>query len=208
MSELSPPPTRTSFVDGIPPAAQKAGLLAGLVIAGALAGWIGRGVLAGPADVPTMQVFQDWRLDCPARKDKDAHCTLQTIMADPSSGQSIGSLAIVTEVDKDKKASRVAYVSVPLGVTALEAGLSVKVGSDVKSGSYRYCQENGCLATLPIDDKFTKSLVDTSDVAVNVSRLDNKVVAVPVSTKGYREAYKAYKNSEAKHASWWWRLWS
>ena len=135
---MPPPPTRKSFVDGIPPAAQKAGILAGVVIVGALLGWIGRGVLAGPADVPTMQVYQDWRLACPARKEKDAHCRLTSEIPDPSSGQAVASLSFVSEVDKDKKTSKLFVITVPLGV-ALDPGVGVKFGDDTKTYAYKTC---------------------------------------------------------------------
>jgi len=206
MSEISPPPTRTSFVDGLPPAAKNAAMWAGLFVVGALLGWIGRGVIAGPADVPTVQVYQDWRVICPARKDKDKHCTLVSDVADPQTGQAVASLSIVTEVDKDKKSSKVVVVNVPLGV-ALEPGLGLKLGGDTKSAAYKTCVEGGCVAVLPDSDELEKSISDTTDTSIVVAGLDNKSVAVPFSTKGFADARKAYKNSEAKRANLWWRLW-
>ena len=206
MSEISPPPTRTSFVDGLPPAAKTTAILAGLFVVGALLGWIGRGVIAGPADVPTVQVFQDWRVMCPARKEKDKHCTLVSDVADPQTGQAVASLSIVTELDKDKKSSKVLVVNVPLGV-ALEPGLGLKLGSDTKSAAYKTCVEGGCVAVLPDTDDIEKSISETTDTAIVVAGLDNKSVAVPFSTKGFADARKAYKNFEAKRANLWWRLW-
>lgn len=207
MSEISPPPTRTSFVDGLPPYATSAAIGAGLFIVGALIGWIGRGVIAGPADVPTVQVYQDWRVICPARKDKDVHCRLASDVADPQSGQTVASLSIVTEVDKDKKSSQVMVVNVPLGV-ALEPGLGVKLGSDTKTAAYKTCLEGGCVAVLPANDDLVKTIAETTDASVVVAGLDNKSVAIPFSTKGFAEARKAYKSFEAKRTNWWWRLWS
>jgi invasion protein IalB len=207
MSEMPPPPTRKSFVDGIPPTAQKAGIVAGIVIAGALLGWIGRGVVAGPADVPTMQVYQDWRLICPARKEKDAHCRLASDIPDPSSGQAVASLAIVNEVGKDKKVTKVLLVTVPLGI-ALDPGLGLKLGSDTKTFAYKTCLEGGCVAVVPSDEALEKMIADTNDATLAVARLDGKTVGLPFSTKGFADARKAYKNFEAKRSSWWWRLWS
>jgi invasion protein IalB len=206
MSEISPPPTRTSFVDGLPPSAKNAAIVGGLFIVGALVGWIGRGVIAGPADVPTVQVYQDWRVICPARKEKDKHCTLVSDVPDPQSGQAIASLSIMTEVDKDKKESKVLVVNVPLGVS-LEPGLGIKLGSDTKSAAYKTCLQGGCVAVLPDTDDIEKTIGETSDASIVVAGLDNKSVAVPFSTKGFVDARKAYKNFEAKRANLWWRLW-
>lgn len=181
--------------------------MAGLVIVGALAGWIGRGVIAGPADVPTMQVYQDWRLICPARKEKDAHCRITQDVVDSNSGQAVASLSIVSEVNKDKKTTKVMVVNVPLGV-AIEPGLGLKVGGETKTAAYRTCLDGGCVAVLPDDEALEKSIANTSDASLNVGRLDGKTVSLPFSTKGFADARKAYKTFEAKRSSWFWRLWS
>lgn len=207
MSELSPPPTRTSFVDGLPPIATQAAFGVGIFIVGALLGWIGRGVLAGPADVPTMMVYNDWRLICPARKDKDANCRMTQDVVDSKTGQAIASLVVYKETDKDKKTTTLLAVNVPLGV-ALEPGVGLKFGNDMKSYQYKTCLEAGCVATVAYDEALEKSITGTEDAAITVARLDGKSVALPFSTKGFAEARKAYKNFDAKRSSWWWRLWS
>lgn len=204
---MSPPPTRTSFVDGLPPGAKSAAIWAGLFILGALLGWIGRGVIAGPADVPTVQVYQDWRLICPARKEKDTHCSLTQEVVDSNSGQAIASISFAKQIDKDKKESKILVVSVPLGV-AIEPGIGLKFGNDTKTFAYKTCVQTGCVAVLPSDEAIEKTLTETSDANITVARLDGKTVALPFSTKGLADARKAYKSFEAKRSSWWWRLWS
>jgi invasion protein IalB len=207
MSEMPPPPTRTSFVDGLPPIAIHAAIWTGVFLVGALLGWIGRGVLAGPADVPTMMVYDDWRLICPARKDKDGNCRMSQDIVDSKSGQSIASLVLVKEVGKDKKESTVLAVNVPLNVL-LEPGIGLKFGNDSKAYQYKTCLEGGCVAMVPVDEQLEKTIAGTSDAAVSVARLDGKTVQLPFSTKGFAEARKAYKTFDAKRSSWWWRLWS
>ena len=207
MSELSPPPTRTSFVDGLPPIAKHAAIWAGVFIIGALLGWIGRGVLFGQPDVPSVLVYQDWRLICPARKEKDANCRMTQDIVDSKSGQAIASLVLFKEVGKDKKESTVLAVNVPLGIL-LEPGVGLKFGNDLKTYAYKTCLEGGCLAVVPVDAALEKSITGTDDAALNVARLDGKTVQLPFSTKGFADARKAYKNFDAKRSSWWWRLWS
>jgi invasion protein IalB len=208
MSEMPPPPTRTSFVDGLPPIVIHAAIWTGVFLVGALLGWIGRGVLAGPADVPTMMVYDDWRLICPARKDKDTNCRMSQDIVDSKSGQSIASLVLLKELSKDKKtATTVLAVNVPLNVL-LEPGIGLKFGNDMKTYQYKTCLEGGCVAMVPVDAQLEKTIVGTSDAAVSVARLDGKTVQLPFSTKGFAEARKAYKTFDAKRSSWWWRLWS
>ncbi len=204
---MPPPPTRTSFVDGLPPIAVHAAIWAGVLIVGALLGWIGRGVLAGPADVPTMMVYDDWRLICPARKEKDANCRMSQDIVDQKAGQSIASLVLLKEVGKDKKESTVLAVSVPLNVL-LEPGLGLKFCNETKTYQYKTCLQGGCIATVPVDAQLEKTIEGTSDASITVARLDGKTVQLPFSTKGYAEARRAFKNFDAKRSSWWWRLWS
>ncbi len=204
---MPPPPTRTSFVDGIPPIVVSTAIGAGVFIVGALLGWIGHGVLAGPADVPTMMVYDDWRLICPARKDKEANCRMSQEIADPRSGQALASLVVLKEVDKDKKESTVLAINVPLNVL-LEPGVGLKFGNDVKTFQYKTCLESGCIATVPFDESLEKLAASSTDMAITVARLDGKSVQLPFSSKGFAEARQAYKNFDAKRSSWWWRLWS
>ena len=207
MSELSPPPTRTSFVDGLPHYAKPVAIGVGVFIIGALLGWIGRGLLAGPPDVASVLVYQDWRLICPARKEKDGNCRMTQDIVDSKTGQSIASLVLFKEVAKDKKESIVLGINVPLGVL-LEPGVGLKFGNDLKTYGYKTCLEGGCLAVVPADAALEKSLSGTDDAAVNVARLDGKTVQLPFSTKGYVDARKAFKSFDSKRSSWWWRLWS
>lgn len=208
MSEIPPPSTIFSFVDKIPPGGRKALLLAGLVIAGGLAGWIGRGVIAGPPDVPTMQVFQDWRLICPARKEHDAHCRLASDIPDPTTGQAVASLSIITEVDQSKKTtSKILVVNVPLGVL-LEPGIGLRLGGDTKAYPYKTCLEGGCVAFIPSNDELEDSIIDASDTAFVVASGGGQTVPLPFSTKGLADARRAMRNFEARRSSWWWRLWS
>lgn len=208
MSELSPPPTRTSFVDGLPPIAKHAAIWVGIFIVAALLGWIGRGVLAGPPDVPSVLVYQDWRLTCPARKEKDVNCRMSQDIVDSKSGQSVASIVLFKEVAKDtKKETTLLAVNVPLGVL-LDPGIGLKFGNDIKTYPYKTCLEGGCLATIPADEALQKTLAGTDDAAISVARLDGKTVQLPFSTKGFADARKAFKNFEAKRSSWWWRLWS
>jgi invasion protein IalB len=207
MSEMPPPPTRTRFGDGLPPTAIHAAIWAGVFIVGALLGWIGRGVLAGPPDVMTISAFDDWRLVCPAQKDKDATCRMTQDIVDTKSGQSIASLVILKELENDKKVATVLAVSVPLNVL-LEPGLGLKFGNELKTYQYKTCTEGGCIVIVPYDDKIENSIEGTSDAAISVARLDGKSILLPFSTKGFADARKAFVHFDAKHSSWWWRLWS
>jgi len=204
---MPPPSTRTSFVDGLPPIAIHAAIWACVFIVGALLGWIGRGILAGPDDVPTMTVYQDWRLICPARTEKEGSCRITQDIVDSKAGQQIASLVFFKQTEKDKKESTVLAVSVPLNIL-LEPGIGLKFGNDIKTYQYKTCTEGGCVAIIPVDDQLQAALNGTDSASLTVARLDGKAVDLPFSTKGFAKAHKAYLNFDAKRSSWWWRLWS
>ncbi len=199
---------RMSFLGGLPPLATQALFWFGIFLVGGLAGWIGRGVLAGPADVTTMNIYQDWRLLCPSTKEKDATCRLSQDIVDTQSGQQIASLVYLKQVEKDKEGSMVLVITVPLNVL-LEPGLGLKLGADdMKVFQYKTCTPSGCMAVIPVDADMQKTIEGAQVAEIAVAGRDGKPVPLQFSTKGFTEAYKAYVNNEARHSSWWWRLWS
>ena len=198
-------PTRmASAVGDLPPALKRAGILLVVLVVGVVGGWIGRGVLAGPADVPTMRVYQDWRLFCPATKDMNVSCELTQDVIDQRGGTRLARLIMIKEKDK----SMILAVTVPLQVL-LEPGMGLKIGDDqIRVSQYKTCTEEGCLSIIPVNDQLGASFAKAQQAGVVVAQPDGKAVELPFSMKGYGEAYKAFLSNEAKRKSWWRRLWS
>lgn len=185
----------------------------GILVLGGLAGWIGHSVLAGPPDVPTMTVYKDWRLTCPSTDEKDATCRLSQDVVDNQSGQGVASVVYFKEVEKDKdgkpkKGSNVLAVTVPLNVL-LPPGLGLKLGADdVKTYQYKTCTQAGCVAVVPVDKDMLETFLGAQVAQITVVGQNGKPVQLPFSMKGLKKAYAAYRDGEARHSSWWWRLWS
>jgi invasion protein IalB len=97
----------------------------------------------------------------------------------------------------------------PLGV-ALEPGVGLVLGTDpMRTAKYRTCTQQGCVVDITIDQKLQAQLDAGKDGRlVFAGSTDNKPIAIPVSLKGYGNAKSAYNRSEAKRASWFWRMWS
>jgi len=210
MSEMPPPPERKNIFDGMPPYLKLALIGAGIFVVGGLAGWIGRGALAGPDDVPTMSIYQDWRLLCPATSAKDASCEMSEDVIDPASRQQLARIVLGNEVNKDKPKEKtlVLAVTVPLNVM-LEPGLGIKIGGDdVKVYQYKTCMEDGCVSVVPVNKQMEKSLLGAQVASIAVVGRDGKPVDLPFSVKGIVDARRAFLNNDARRASWWWRLWS
>lgn len=187
----------------LPPWAIRVSAFAGLFVVGAIVGWIGRAQLTGPADVATMSVFQDWRLLCPASKEKDVSCEMSQDIVDTKAHQQVARLVLL----RDKNKATVLAVTVPLNVL-LEPGLGLKLGGDqVRVFQYKTCTEEGCLSVIPVDKQMEKTMMTVSDAGIAVAGRDGKAVELPFSMKGFAEARKAFLNNDAKRASWWRRVW-
>ncbi len=191
-------------VSNLPPALKNAGIVLVVLVVGGVGGWIGRGLLAGPPDIPTVSVYQDWRLFCPATKDKDVSCELSQDVIDQRAGSRVARLIMAKEKDKNM----VLAVTVPLQVL-LEPGLGLKIGDDkIRVSQYKTCTEEGCISIVPVNAEFEAVLARAQQADVAVMQPDGKAVELPFSMKGYLEAYKAFQSNEAKRKSWWRRLWS
>jgi invasion protein IalB len=205
MSETPSMPTRmASAVGDLSPALKRAGILLVVLVVGGVGGWIGRGLLAGPADVPTMKIYQDWRLFCPDSKTKDVSCEMSQDVIDQKSGTRVARLILVKEKDK----SMILAVTVPLQVL-LEPGLGLKLGDDqMRVFQYKTCTEEGCISVIPMNDQLEAGFAKAQQAGVAVVQPDGKAVELPFSMKGYVDARKAFQSYEAKRKSWWRRLWS
>jgi invasion protein IalB len=178
------------------------------LLVGLLLGWMVRGVATYNVHQASIASYEDWRVACPetASDNKDLHCELSTDVVDKSQGGANAVARVTITTDKDGK--QVMGFVLPYGV-ALEAGMGLKIGKDpVKVYQYRTCNSIGCIVTTPFDDTLASSLKSADDVAVMFAGLDGKPVSVPMSFKGYPKSLSAWKSSDAKRNSWFWRLWS
>jgi invasion protein IalB len=206
MSETPNFLTRAANATGaMPPLVSRILVALAVFVVGGIAGWIGRGVLAGAPDVPTIQMFQDWRLGCPASTVKDASCELSQEVISEQAHARVARLVMIR--DKDK--GMVLAVTMPLDVL-LEPGMGLKFDNeDLRAYQYKTCTEEGCVAVIPVDAQLLASLDKAKDASVVVVAEQNaKTVAIPFSLKGYAEARKAFLGNEAKRSSWFRGLWS
>jgi invasion protein IalB len=174
------------------------------LLIGLLLGWTVRGVATYNVKAASVATYDDWRVACPSADSKDSYCELVTEVVDPQQTTPIARVTITTDNTKHQMVG----FTLPHGV-ALEAGMGLAVGKDpVKVYPYRTCTQLGCVATAPFDEKLAASLKGASDAKVMFATLEGKPVGVPMSFKGYPKALAAWKSSEAKRHSWFWRLWS
>jgi invasion protein IalB len=176
-----------------------AALVVGLVL-----GWMIRGVATYSPTTETVTAYQDWRTACPPVGEKTvAPCEMIEDVQDDKTHSTVARVAITRD-----GAKQMIGFTMPFGV-ALEAGVGLRIGKDpVKVIQYRTCNQIGCIAVAPLDDKLATSLKSATDAQLLFAGLDGKPVGVAISMKGYNDAHRAYASNESKRANWFWRLWS
>ncbi|HEY4940796.1 MAG TPA: invasion associated locus B family protein [Rhizomicrobium sp.] len=178
-------------------------LAALLLVVGLIAGWFGHRALSSPPDIPTVLVFQDWRVACPTSTDKDASCEIQQDVLDDKSHAELARLSIFRLKDVNTM-----VVTVPYNVL-LDPGIGLGLGND-KPRLYPFetCNGVGCVVRIAFDDALAKAVGAAPQARILFAGLDGKPVGLPFSLKGYTDALRVFNNTEAKRHSWWRRLWS
>jgi invasion protein IalB len=178
-------------------------LAAVLLLVGLAAGWFGHKALSSAGDIPTIALYQDWRLACPAASQKEGSCEMQQDVLDAKTHSELARLSIF-----NLKGDTTMLVTVPYNVL-LEPGLALSFGT-AKPMVYQYetCNGVGCVVRLKVDDALRASLGGPDQARVLFAGLDGKPVGLPFSSKGFNDAVAAFDGAEARRHSWWRRLWS
>jgi invasion protein IalB len=181
----------------------RSGIAAALLIVGLIVGWFGHKALAAPADVPTVSVYQDWRVACPETSKQDGTCEVQQDVLDSKTHTELARLAIF-----QINGANTLIVTVPFNVL-LDPGIGLGLGND-KPRVYPFetCNGVGCIVRIPFDDDLAKAVGAAPQARILLAGLDGKPVGLPFSLKGYQDAMDAFSSTEAKRHSWWRRLWS
>ncbi|HVZ27896.1 MAG TPA: invasion associated locus B family protein [Rhizomicrobium sp.] len=177
------------------------------LVIGAGAGWAVRGAVSYNPGSESVTTYQDWRVACPPATNKDQRCEMQEEVLDSKTGSPVVRVGITSQKDaKTGKESPALGLTLPLGV-ALPPGVGLSLGTDKPTVfGFRTCNQVGCIAVTPLDDKMLASFDAAKDAKVLVAGLDGKVVAIPISFKGYSDAKRAYRDAEVRRTSWFWRL--
>jgi invasion protein IalB len=174
------------------------------LVVGLVLGWAIRGVATYNTATETMTSFQDWHTACPAASAKgNPSCQMVEDVLDSKTKAPMVHLIIGRD-----NGHMTLGMTLPYGV-ALEAGVGLALGSEpVKVVHYRTCNNVGCVATIPFEGKLKDSFESAKEGRILIAGLDGKPVAFPLSFDGYADAARAFKRSEAKRNSWFWRMWS
>ncbi len=177
-------------------ALSRADVRVGLLVAALLVGWIARGVIAEPADAPTITIFKQWRVVCPAQSAAKADCSLSQDVTDPKSGG-----AVIRFVMSGDPAAPKVDIAAPFNVLLPPAlGISIDKGA-MKAIPYHTCNGFGCIATIT-DAKTYNAVQGAKNVRVYYENLNGKVSGWELSMAGYNEALAALETAESNRHSW------
>jgi invasion protein IalB len=185
-----------------PSRALQYGLPAVLLLVGLLVGWIGHSLSNPPGAVPTVSLYGNWRLGCPALSDQKGSCTLQLPVVDSQSGATVANLLMGHSPSGIKL-----EVTLPLEVLIVP-GMGMVVGSDkVRTYHYDTCMPQGCITSISVDDKLMDSLQKAQRVQLLFALPNSKKpYGISVELKGLADAHAAFLNNDGLRHSWWRRL--
>lgn len=153
---------------------------------GMAAGWFLHGKPAGRADVPTIAVYDGWRLACPSASQMDRPCVLSNDLIDSKTNARVAQFTIVPA-----KSGTILAITAPFDVL-LPPGLGLVLGNDKpRTYAYQTCNANGCIVEMPMDDAMKASFENSSDGKLLLASLNGKLVSVTFSLKGFPRAEKA-----------------
>jgi invasion protein IalB len=152
---------------------------AALFAAGLVLGWLAaRQTVLVPRDVPSVAVYDDWRLACPAAGGKGA-CVARQDVVDGKSGAHVATLSL---------AGTTLTIVVPFNVLiASQLGLAVADGKP-RMIPFTTCTDAGCIASLAVDDALRASLRGADRGRILFARMDKQTVQVPFSLHGFARA--------------------
>jgi invasion protein IalB len=134
----------------------------------------------------TTRAFQDWRLTCSARTDKNGGCVLQGAILDKASNTPLVQLTIGRKDANDTLA-----VVTPLGVL-IPPGMRISVGTaKPKVLAFKTCLQGGCVATLPLDSSLTTAMTQNAGGQIVVVNGAGKTVGLNYSLQGFKDALAA-----------------
>lgn len=165
---------------------------AALFAAGLALGWLGERQMAPvPRDVPSIAIYDDWRLACPAASGGKGACVARQDVVDTNSGTHAAILSL---------SGATLTVTVPFNVLiASQLGLAVGDGKP-RIVPYITCIEAGCVANLAVDDTLRAALRRGDRGRILFARMDKQTVQTNFSLHGFARADDA-----ARRAAGFWR---
>jgi invasion protein IalB len=162
--------------------------------AGAVVGWLGGSAQPALADVPTVAIYDGWRLACPAASQKTMPCVISNDLIETKTGKKVAQLAIVPA-----KSGSVLVVTAPFDVL-LTAGMGLVLdGGKPRAYPYVTCNNAGCIAQIPFDDALRSEMRSAKQGKLLFGNLDRKTVAVMFSLDGFARADDAIKARQSGH---------
>ena len=168
----------------------------GALVIGLVAGWAVRGLVSYNTGAESVAAYEDWRVACPPAANKDQRCEMQEEVMDTKIRHAGRARRHHHQQGCQDRQARPGARLDPAARSALPPGVGISIGTDKPTVfGFRTCNQVGCIAVNPLDDKMLTSFASAKDAKVLVAGLDGKVVAIPISFKGYGNAVSAYQNA-------------
>ena len=170
------------------------GIAAVLIFAaGAAVGWFAKG--ADRPDVPTISLYDGWRLACPPDSQTDKPCAISNDLVDSKTQSRVAVLTVLRS-----KTGTVLVVTAPFNVL-LPEGLGLALGNDKpRAYAFQTCNPAGCIAEIKMDDALRDAMRNATQGKLLFGSLDRKTVTVEFSLQGFDRADKAFEAHQHRHS--------
>ena len=148
-------------------------------------------------DVPTMRVYDSWRVSCPATTEAGKSCALSQDVVLTSTMARLYELTITRSGSVDTLA-----VMLPYNVL-LEPGAGIDFGDGGKPVliDFEVCDHGSCIARIPFTGSFAADFAKAKAPRVLFAGLDGKPVGAPFSLNGFGRALNAYRRFERQRGA-------
>jgi invasion protein IalB len=166
------------------------------LVLGLLLGWLAAHFFSLRMDAPTVAVFDNWRVACPAATAKNRLCGLTQDVVDGKSRAHVATLDLV-----HGPAGALLVITVPYNVL-IQSGLGLALGSG-KPRMYPFttCNNVGCVARLGVDNSMRAAFRQEPQAKLLFVNRNRQTVQVNFVMRGFRRADDAARRFES--AFWW-----
>ena len=172
-------------------------IIAALLIgAGSLGTIVMQHVNRAGRDEVTVTGFHDWRVICPAAKQKDVKCVLNMdVMREQ--GDTLLRFSL-TQADSNPNL----MITVPHGVL-IDQGVGLSVtGVDMKVRPYETCDNIGCIANLAVDEQTLNAMKTNEKAQIVVVPGNGQPVSIPFSLNGFADGYAELRSANSSRSFW------
>lgn len=136
--------------------------------------------------------FQDWTEFCEVSESKQESCNIYQTLTLKGEKTPILSLRVQYITGKLEP---LLFITLQLGVF-LSYQPIVELDNQPLQMQFQFCEKDGCTAAMVLTDPMLKAIQNSTTIKVKFVNLERKLIAIPVSTKGFTKGLAKIKKQQ------------